>query len=104
MRDNELRDITARLMQKVCYDVSTGPRLQTLSNETEGRSIGEENSLVGGAARGFWSNGLQKAYCNPGNFSKFTKLTSLAFHKPLNFITWSISQYTLILEYLLVSY
>ena len=33
MRHNELRDITARLMQEVCYDVSTEPRLQPLSNE-----------------------------------------------------------------------
>ena len=33
-----------------------------------------------------------------------SKLTILAFHKLLIFITWSVSQYTLILEYLLVSY
>ena len=64
MRHNELRDITAHLMQEVCYDVSTEPRLQPLSNETlEGRSaICEENARVDVAARGFWGDGSQKAY------------------------------------------
>ena len=38
-------------------------------------------------------------YCNPGNFCKLiTKLTILAFHKLLIFITGRVSQYTLILE------
>ena len=36
--------------------------------------------------------------------NKFSKLTILAFHKLLIFITWSISQYILILENYLVSY
>ena len=39
-------------------------------------------------------------YCN----GKFSQLTILAFHKLLIFVTWSVSQYILILEYLLVSY
>ena len=66
MRHNEFRDITARLMQEVCYDVSTEPRLQPLSNETlEGRSaIREENARVDVAARDFWGDGSQKAYFN----------------------------------------
>ena len=51
-------------MQEVCYDVSTEPRLQPLSNETlEGRSdIREENARVDVAPRCFWSDGSQKAY------------------------------------------
>ena len=66
MRHNELRDITARLMQEVFYDVTTEPRLQPLSNKTQERrsAICEENARVDVAARGFWSDGshVQKAY------------------------------------------
>ena len=63
MRQNELRDITAPLMQKVCYDVSTEPRLQPLGNETlEGRSVFcKESYRVDVAACGFWGDGSQKA-------------------------------------------
>ena len=66
MRHNELGDIAARLMQEVCFDVSTEPRLQPLSNETlEGRStLREKNARVDVAARGFWGDGSQKAYFN----------------------------------------
>ena len=55
-------------LQEVCYDVSTEPRLQPLSNETlEGRSaIREENARVDVAARGFWGDGSQKAYFASG--------------------------------------
>ena len=63
MKHNELRDITACLVQDVCYDVSTEPRLQPLSNENlEGSAIREESARVDVAARGFWGDGSQKAH------------------------------------------
>ncbi len=64
LRHNELRDITARLMQEVSYDVSTEPVLQPVTGEPlTGRCTNrDDNARLDIAARGFWGCGAQKAF------------------------------------------
>lgn len=64
LRHNEIRDITARLMEEVCYDVSIEPTLQPITGEfLQGRCTNrEDNARLDIAARGFWGCRVQKAF------------------------------------------
>ena len=64
MRHNELRDITANLLQKICSDVQVEPPLQPLSGEhlqlrTSNR---EDGARLDVAATNFWSHDRQRTY------------------------------------------
>ena len=64
LRHNELRDITARLMKEVTYDVTTEPVLQPITTEQlSGRCANrEDGARLDIAARGFWGCGAQRAF------------------------------------------
>lgn len=57
LRHNELRDLTASLLTKVCHNVATEPRLQPLSGEsfTHRSAITTDDARLDIRARGFWS-------------------------------------------------
>ena len=61
MRHNELRDITAELLEEVCKDVQTEPKLAELTGEKfKLRSTNTENEArLDIACRGFWSTGTR---------------------------------------------
>ena len=64
MRHNELRDITADLLQEVCSDVQVEPPLQPLSGEhlslrTANR---EDGARLDVAATNFWSHNRQRTF------------------------------------------
>ena len=59
LRHNKLRDITASLMKKVCYNVTIEPILQTLSG---GSAIVDDNARSDVRAEGFWNCRQQHAY------------------------------------------
>ena len=64
MRHNELRDITADLLQEVCSDVQVEPPLQPLSGEhlslrTANR---EDGARLDVAAMNFWSHNRQRTF------------------------------------------
>ncbi len=63
IRHNELRDLTASLLTKVCHNVATEPRLQPLSGESLSyrSAITTDNARLDIRARGFWS-AAQDAY------------------------------------------
>ncbi len=63
IRHNELRDLTASLLTKVCHNVATKPRLQPLSAESLSHrsAITTDNARLDIRARGFWS-AAQDAY------------------------------------------
>ena len=60
---NGIRDITASLLTKVCHNVATEPRLQTLSGETMTfhSAIIDVGARLDIRARGFW-NAAQDAF------------------------------------------
>ena len=63
LRHNELRDLTASLMRKVCSDVSTEPMLQQVSGEHLPRSANKEDGArLDVRARGFWDCSMQDAF------------------------------------------
>ena len=63
IRHNELRDVTASLLSKVCHNVATEPRLQSLNGEsmTHRTAITTDDARFDIRARGFWS-AAQDAY------------------------------------------
>ena len=83
IRHNELRDLTALLLTKVCHNVATEPRLQPLSGESLSHrsAITTDNARLDIRARGFWS-AAQDAYFDvrvfhpnaPSNSSRTSKL------------------------------
>ena len=62
-RHNELRDLTANLLDKVCRDVCVEPALHELTGETMQNRTANTSSeaRLDVSARGFWTNG-QKAF------------------------------------------
>ena len=56
MRHNDLRDITAELLSKVCNDVAIEPPLQSLSGEviTPQSANRQDDARADIHARGFW--------------------------------------------------
>ena len=64
VRHNEVRDITASLLSKVCHGVTIEPHLQPLSGESMSRSsaINEDDARLDVAAYGFWGGMFEKAF------------------------------------------
>ena len=61
MQHNDLRDLTANMMSKVCKDTETEPKLIPLSGEElQGRTANNSNEAsVDIRNRGFWERGQQ---------------------------------------------
>ena len=72
MRHNDIRDVEANLLKRVCNDVEIEPPLQLLTNEhLERDAINTDSARVDVRARGFWRRG-QNAFidvrvANPGS-------------------------------------
>ena len=64
MQHNELRNITANLLQKVCSDVQVEPSLQPLSGEhlSLRTSNREDGARLDVAATNFWSHDRQRTF------------------------------------------
>ena len=57
LRHIEIRDITASMLNEVCQNVSTEPRLQPLTGEVLGRSANtDDEARVDKRAKNFWSD------------------------------------------------
>ena len=71
-RHNELRDLTAALMKKICTDVSTEPELQPVSGEDLPRSANAADATrLDIRARGFWNCSAQDAFFDVRVFHPF---------------------------------
>ena len=59
IRHNEVRDLTATLLTKVCHNVATKPSLQPISAETfpNATTNTADDARLGVKARGFWCMG-----------------------------------------------
>jgi len=64
VRHNELRDLTASLLSKVCHDVCVEPPLQPLTGESLSFSTAntEAGARLDVKVRGFWGLRQQEAY------------------------------------------
>lgn len=63
LRHNEVRDLTANLLNEVCSDVAIEPLLQPLSGESLPPSaIREDDARLDIRARNFWGNNQQAAF------------------------------------------
>ena len=63
LRHNEVRDLTANLLDEVCSDVAIEPSLQPLSGETLPRSTNrEDGARLNIRARNFWGTAQQVAF------------------------------------------
>ena len=87
IRHNEIRDITATLLTKICHNVATEPLLQPLSNESFAhRSANREpNARLDIRARGF-RNTVQDAFFDvwvfhPNASSNHSMTTTAAYRK-----------------------
>ena len=58
MRHNEVHNLTATLLTKVCHDVTTEPLLQPISTETVPYATANtsNDARLDAKARGFWCN------------------------------------------------
>ena len=56
-RHNEVRNLTASILQEVCNDVQIAPILEPLSGEKLSKSIVTDNARVDIAARSVWAKG-----------------------------------------------
>ena len=72
---NELRDITARLLTEVCYNVGTEPQLQPLSGEqvTLQSANREDEAHLDLAADNFWGGDQNRAFFEVRVFSPFAQ-------------------------------
>ena len=72
LRHNELRDLTASLLKKVCNDVQTEPPLQPVTGERLPRSANrEDGARLDVRARGFWDGSMQDAFFDVRVFHPF---------------------------------
>ena len=64
IRRNEIRDLTAALMSKVCHNVSTEPHLQPMTSEVmSGLSANiQEGARLDIAADGVWGSRFERAF------------------------------------------
>jgi len=64
VRHNEIRDVTANLLTKVCHDVIIEPDLQPLTGETlaGASSITMDGAKLDIAVNGFWGGHFEKMY------------------------------------------
>ena len=60
IRHNQVRNITATLLNEICNDVQMEPQLQSLSGEHFGAKTAKKDARLDISARGFWCSG-QKA-------------------------------------------
>ena len=81
MRHNEIRDITSELLNAVCNDVETEPKLNPLTGERfiKKSTNTEDEARLDVSARGFWRRG-SKVFVDVRIFNPLSK-TSLS--KPL---------------------
>ena len=65
MQHNEVRDLTANVMAKVCHDVCIEPTLQPVTGErlSGASTITDEGARLDIATSGFWG-GLQERTCS----------------------------------------
>ena len=71
-RHNEVRNLTASILQEVCNDVQIEPILEPLSGEKLSKSIVTDNARVDIAARSVWAKG-QRAYLDVRVFNPFAQ-------------------------------
>ena len=64
LRHNEIRDVTADLLNEVCHNVSTEPELQPLSGELLSHRTAntEDGARLDVKAQGFWGDRRQCAF------------------------------------------
>ena len=64
IRHNEVRDLTANLMTKVCHDVCTEPTLQPITGEafSVASAIIEDGARLDVAASGLWGGRFERAF------------------------------------------
>lgn len=73
LRHNEVRDITAEMLNEVCRNVSKEPALQPLTGENFNRTaITTDEARVDVSARDFWTRG-QQAFFDVRVFNPFAK-------------------------------
>ena len=73
LRHNEVRDITAEMLNEVCRNVAKEPTLQPLTGENLNRTaITTDESRVDISARDFWTRG-QQAFFDVRVFNPFAK-------------------------------
>ena len=73
LRQNEVRDITSELLDKVCVNVRKGPTLQEVNNEdlSQGGNKSKE-TLLDISALNFWTTG-QRAFSDVRVFNLFAQ-------------------------------
>ena len=61
---NDIRDLTAKLLSEVCYDVCVEPALQQLAGEPlrYATANGEDGARLDVVARDFWGRNRQRAF------------------------------------------
>ncbi len=64
LRHNEIRNITARLLTKVCHDVCVEPNLQTITGEVFSRATSniQEGARLDVATNGFWGGIYERTF------------------------------------------
>ena len=71
VRHNEVRDLIARSMSEVCFDVATEPHLEPQEEQgTQGQGEGEHTRLDI-SARGFWGRSFEMAFFDVRVFNPF---------------------------------
>ena len=71
-RHDGVRDVIAKIVNEVAYDVQTEPALQPLTGENLDSSNDDEEARLDIAARGFWQRG-EKAFFDVRVFNPFAK-------------------------------
>ena len=71
-RHDGIRDVIAKIVNEVAYDVQTEPALQPLTGENLDSSNDDEEARLDIAARGFWQRG-EKAFFDVRVFNPFAK-------------------------------
>ena len=73
---NEIRDVTADLLNEVCHNVSTEPELQPLSGELLNHRIAntEGGARLDVKAQGFWGDQHQCAFFNVWVFNPLVSI------------------------------
>ena len=73
LHHNEIRDLTADLLQEVCHDVTMEPHLQQMTGEV----ISGRTSVVGDEARldvsacGMWGGRFERTFCDIRVFNSY---------------------------------
>ena len=75
LRHNDGRDLTAKLMSKVCHDVQVEPHLQPLSSESlhYKSAVHEDDARVDIRAAGFWNCRHHRSFFDARVFNAFAE-------------------------------